>query len=370
MVNLKRMGKRVLPLFLFLSGTLSALTSQEFISWWKSYSQTAEIPPDLLAMEDYFIRSPMMEDSSVHWNSNNQKNITQIATYGYLDFKQTVALSYFTWVVKGKHPYAENLNNYPIALPKEELNRKHKYLLESDSVDYNTVTGKFLSFILQQDTNHYLDRLEEPLLGSPLYTVYQGRRVSQDLFNGLLEFISIDRSVDLKSMHTILEIGAGSGRSAYVFLKLLEGIKYIIADVPPALFVSQSYLSEVFPDKKIFKWREFSSFKEIEEEFSNADIVFLSTDQISKLKAHTVDLFLAIDCLHEMKLTSVKRYISEAERLSSYFYLKCWKATRVPPDGYLYVWGGYPIPANWTKVFDQPCVVPSDFFHSLYSIPN
>ena len=58
----------------------------------------------------------------------------------------------------------------------------------------------------------------------------------------------------------IIEIGAGYGRLAYVFVKARPGCKYWIVDLPPALYVSQQYLSAVLPDRKVFTFRHFENF--------------------------------------------------------------------------------------------------------------
>ncbi len=61
-------------------------------------------------------------------------------------------------------------------------------------------------------------------------------------------------------------------------------------------------------------------------------------------------------------------YFNEAERLSSYFYFKCWTKTTVPYDGIFYSENSYPVHKEWVKLFKEPCVVPSDFFHAFYKL--
>ncbi len=210
--------------------------------------------------------------------------------------------------------------------------------------------------------------LEEPLIGNPPYVTYDGKRVSQDACNSLLEFIPISQNCPINEISTIIEIGAGSGRTAFCFLKLLPNLRYIIVDFPPALYVSQTYLTDVFPDKKVMKFRPFNTFKEIENEYFESNIIFLTPDQLNKLPDHSADLFLAIDCIHEMKPEMIIEYFNEAERLSSYFYFKCWTKTTVPYDGIFYSENSYPVHKEWVKLFKEPCVVPSDFFHAFYKL--
>ena len=144
----------------------------------------------------------------------------------------------------------------------------------------------------------------------------------------------------------------------------------MIVDFPPALYICQKYLSEVFPEKKVMHFRPFENFEEISDEYSQADVVFLTPDQLKNLPNKSSDLFLAIDCLHEMKPDIIAYYFKEADRLSSYMYFKCWQKTVVPYDNLHYSSESYPVPSTWTQLFKQPCVVPSDFFHAFYKIPG
>ncbi len=355
---------------IFSFSFVEAMTNEDFVHWWESYREKKEIPPELKEMEDYCISLNLVNQSSNYWNHLNCYNIQQISLYGYENFKQTVTRNYFTWVVSLDHPYAVNLKTEVPKLieplPSREIHKTHPFFGKEASLQYNIITERFINYFIKIGKIDLLCALEEPLIGNPPFVTYKGKRVSQDICNSLLEFIPISQHCPLKEISTVIEIGAGSGRTAFCFLSLLPQIKYIIVDFPPALYVSQTYLSDVFHDKKIMKFRPFSEFKEIEKEFSEANIIFLTPDQLSKLPDKSADLFLAIDCLHEMKPQMIDHYFNEAERTSSYFYFKCWQNTTVPFDGISYSQNSYPVHKNWTELFNEPCVVPSGFFHAFY----
>lgn len=352
---------------------LQAMTNDEFAVWWKGYRDTKGIPHELREMEDYFVSSGLLlQHSSNYWNHLNQKNIQQITTSGYQNFKQTVSQNYFTWVVSIDHPYASNLKKLvprrKEKLPSSEINKVHPFFGKAESILYNQITEYFINYILKIGMSAKLNLVEEPLIGNPAYVTFKGKRVSQDILNSLLEYNAVDKHCKLSKVKTILEVGAGSGRTAFCFMTLLPKVKYIIVDFPPALYVSQTYLRDVFPNRKVMHFRPFNTFSDISAEFSKADLVFLTPDQIEKLPDGSVDLFLAIDCLHEMKPQSIDRYFAQADRLSSFMYYKCWQKTTVPYDGVFYSAESYPVRPNWMKKFVEPCVVPSDFFHALYQI--
>ena len=58
-------------------------------------------------------------------------------------------------------------------------------------------------------------------------------------------------SYTLTNVYKILEIGAGSGRLADAILSLENNKKYVICDIPPAIFISYKRLQVAFPNKKI-----------------------------------------------------------------------------------------------------------------------
>ena len=43
-------------------------------------------------------------------------------------------------------------------------------------------------------------------------------------------------------------------------------MKYTIIDIPPALFISQWYLSNSFEDKKVFKFRDFDDWDSVKDD--------------------------------------------------------------------------------------------------------
>ena len=53
-----------------------------------------------------------------------------------------------------------------------------------------------------------------------------------------------------------------------------------LVDIPPALYVAQRYLSSVFEDRKIFRFRPFDDFDQVQSEFEDAHIIFLTPNRV------------------------------------------------------------------------------------------
>src|ERR1051326_950402 len=346
-----------------------------FVSWWTRYSKKT-LPPDLVLLVDQFIQSPSFANSSRYWNYLNKINIVQLADRGYANLQQTLARNYFTWVDGLNTPYTqyliENIGDFQSDAPINVVCRKHDEFTFEESVTFNIITALLYEFVSQKDNKGFLCHLTEPQEGNPPGIEINGKLVTQDLLNSALEMLSIAEGTDLSKVRRVLELGAGSGRTSYAFMKLFPAAKYVISDIPPALFISQTYLSSQFKDRRIFKFWPFKAFSEVEREVEQAEIVFLMPYQLDLLPAKFVDLFLAIDCLHEMKKDQVNKYFDVADRLASHFYFKCWEETDVPFDKVRHTRATYPVKTNWKGTYVRECGVPATFFEAFYQIkgPN
>jgi putative sugar O-methyltransferase len=288
---------------------------------------------------------------SKFWEELNDKNVQQLESGGLQNIKQTVARNYFTWVIGHKDIQFRYLARHtslwawPAVLkdffthdPSSSLNR----IQQRELIIFTRMLWKFTTRI---DTERLLSYIDEPLEGNPFKIYLNGKLISQDLANSILEYYSI-RECFKAAAHdkvTICELGAGYGRNAYVFLKAFPKCKYIVIDIPPALFISQHYLSSVFRDKKIFFFRPFDRFSDVEKEFNGADIVFLLPHQANMLPPKNVDLFINISSLHEMKLDQIHAYFNLIDKLTKgYFYSKQWWVSHNSPDGITITSKDYP----------------------------
>lgn len=220
---------------------------------------------------------------SKFWRQLNEQNIAQLAKDGMGNIKRTLAQNYFTWVVGCRSPLFRHmaslmtfsdwiaiLRNLPLFSREAGLGLRRFYELQIFTRMVWVVAKRY-------DKLKVLKSLQEPEFGNPFHIKFDDRLISQDLANSLLEMYSVfdfsPPSID--SRFTVCELGAGYGRNAYVFLSIFKNSKYIIVDIPPALYVSQEYISEVFPSKKIMRFSNFTTLEEVSDEFNSADIIFL-----------------------------------------------------------------------------------------------
>jgi putative sugar O-methyltransferase len=111
-----------------------------------------------------------------------------------------------------------------------------------------------------------------------------------------------------------VELGGGYGRLAWVLLVAHPGLRYILVDIPPALAIAEEYLTTVLPDRRTFRFRRFSSFDDVRDEFESAEVAFLTPNQMSFIPSLQAVLFVNISSLHEMRRDQINHYFGEVER--------------------------------------------------------
>ena len=194
-------------------------------------------------------------------------------------------------------------------------------------------------------------KLPEPALGQPLPITWRGRLISQDLANTALEVAAIGRALAGRTPKSILELGAGYGRTAYALMTLFPEATYTIVDIEPAMSISRWYLTELFGQERLR---------------------FVSPREAADLASGSVDLALTISSLQEMTPAQVADYLSMFDRTAQggVLYLKQWRSWRNPVDQVELTFDKYPIPERWDLLFKEPAPVQTNFTHAAWRIPR
>jgi putative sugar O-methyltransferase len=338
-------------------------------------------PADLARLEAMFASlesGDIRARPSKYWVELNKMNLAQLQQRGYENFKRTIALNYFTFA--RILPWDAQIRFLLKALPVRTsiqclktalFSRKHEYFSSFNwiqSLLYNFLTLASWQFTRLEVSDAGLLALREPGDGNPAAIHDQsGALISQDLASSILETCSMGPGLAPGSV--VLELGAGYGRNAYALLATQPGLKYIVVDIPPALWVAETYLSRQFPDRRIFRYREFASFAEVEAEFRESDIAFFLSTQIAKLPDGLADLGINISSLHEMRPDQIAFYLAQFDRLlkeGGRFYFKQWKRTTVLFENVVVREEDYPIPAGWQCELLRQAPLQTSFFEARY----
>tara|TARA_B100001121_G_C18692053_1_gene623454 strand:+ start:2490 stop:3626 length:1137 start_codon:yes stop_codon:yes gene_type:complete len=359
------------------------LKDANFKKYWKNL-KIKNIDKELAEILDFYTNSKSYDSSSRFWHILNIRNINQINELGIKNFASTVALNYFTFtdfnderignVVSELDGGNHEVSNYDIF-------KKYKNLNYTQSINHNIILNLLYSYYKKYyDINSlsvYKDK--DYLIEETPHINIEGQIITQDRINSALEYHTIKKVIDIyQNKINLLEIGAGSGRTTETILAFEKNkiSKYFVVDLPPALYLNFIRLKTNFPDKKIGVANNINTEDEIKEFISNHDVVFLLPHQLDLLKKNNINIqiFLAIDCLHEMDKKSIKYYMNYANELAEYFYFKIWNETHVPYafNNYLSASdeNSYHINPNWIKEFKNECIFPANYFDFCFKIKN
>ncbi len=341
-----------------------------------------EFQSRVAAMTEELSQADSLFRPAKFWELVNESNNNFLDRDGFANFKRTINGNYFNWVPHSFNDnqirnlflwWARNPNPTPLMLemPADGYFRLwsgHSEVLESEerrSV-YKFFVGLLWAFAASNDPKKLTGQLSEPALGNPLPITLQGRLISQDLANSIREFYVSNAAIETVSRPTIAELGAGYGRLGYVFAAA-RPCRYLIFDIPPALAVSERYLSIVYPDKRVFRFRHFDTFDEVQSEIDNCDFGFFTSSQLALFPSAYFDLAISISALHEMYLQQVTNYLRLFSRKTKNgIYLKNWKTAKNPWNDTVIDDSAYNPGGDWQVSVNREDLVQNLFMEKLF----
>jgi putative sugar O-methyltransferase len=215
------------------------------------------------------------------------------------------------------------------------------------------------------------DQLSEPPLGRPIAVRHRGTVVSQDLANSLLELAAIRAVVPRERLDTalVLEIGGGYGRFADLLLTLHPRGRLVMIDIPPALAVSQYYLTHRHPARSVWRFRRGIQPGDATA-IADHDLVFLTPNQFASLDPIGADLAINISSLHEMRPVQIAEYLRliGLHAAGGWLYTKQWRRWHNPIDDVTIEREGYPYPPGSERCFDRIAPAQPRFFEALLKL--
>ena len=322
-------------------------------------------------------KSHVFNNASTAWEALSHKHFDDLLINGYNSFKQAIMLHYFTFPVNDGDPQILAVERLvtPQALALAEKNAHAAVddpkLNLLSQWHYRYFTALLWMYARSIDAMNCSEVLKEPDEGSPILVKVDGKPITQDLANSLIEYYAMREHVPMEKLANVLEIGGGYGRNAFVTVTLHPHLKYFMVDIPPALYIAQRYLSSVFPDRRVFYARDFSDFSNVKEAFNAAQFVFLLPHQMTLLPDNLIDMVINISSFGEMTKQQVDDYFFHINRVCrGYFYCKQWKNSPNPFDKLGLDESDYPLPSHWRKLYHRECAVQIQFFEALYAIES
>lgn len=139
---------------------------------------------------------------------------------------------------------------------------------------------------------HFIDAIRIRDLGNPVAVHAHGREVCIDYLQAALEVDFMSR--ELAGVDTVLEIGAGFGRTCHAVLENFSSVnRYCIVDLRPCLEISRRYLESVL-DPEQFAKIQFAGIENLESEIDGEYGLAINIDSMAEMDESTVDSYLEL----------------------------------------------------------------------------
>ena len=353
---------------------LKKIFPERFDAYWKKIEHSKDIDNSLKHITNSFIKSKSYKLVSNYWHLLNISNYKILLTQGMEKYGSTIARNYYTFTEIYHDEWFDgtinNLKDISFKIDSKEAFKKQDGFTLRESIAYNYLC--YLLFYNLKKTNSFqhIEKLKDTAyLGfNDPYIEIDNKNITTDKIVSLLDYEKIQKAFEVKKFKKILELGAGSGRTCEAILSIERNIKYILCDIAPAMFLSYNRLKLAFPNKKISILIDINDKLELEKQIENNDISFIFPHQLEILSKKSLDLILAIDCMHEMDKSTIQYYFKLFNYITKKFYLSVWDNTDVPHSKNIlnkkntlnYNSGDYKIPSNWKNIFKEKIVFPSN----------
>ena len=361
---------------------INRIFPKRFDKYWKKIEHSQSIDSTLRHITNSFINSKSYKLVSNYWHILNISNYKSLSIFGMKKYGSTIARNYYTFAEMYHDEWFEevinNLKNSPFKIDSIEAFKKQDDFSLVESITYNYLCYLLFYNLKKTDAFQHITKLnDKTYLGfNDPYIKIDDINISTDKIISLLDYQKIQKAFEIKKFKKILEIGAGSGRTCEAILSIEENFKYILCDIAPAIYISYSRLKLAFPNKTISLLIDVNNKVELEKKIANSDIAFIFPHQLEMLSEGSVDLTLAIDCMHEMDKSTIQYYFKLFNHITKNFYLSIWEKTDTPYSKNIlgkknkldYNSGDYKIPNNWKNVFKEKIIFPSNMLSLGFKI--
>jgi len=342
-----------------------------FGNYWNRVKNDIRFDDDIKIITNIFIKSPSYGHVSNFWHILNIKNYKQLLEKSLKSYGSTVATNYFTFIDFEEEYMVNILKNISTFNFEGDIFKKQNNFNYKQSFFYNYLC-LLLYFNLKKNILYFnkLNKLnDKTYLGfDDPFIKLEGINVSTDKIVSLLDEEKIDKFIKLSSVNNILEIGAGSGRLSECILTNYPSIKYVICDIPPAIYIAYKRIKLGFPNKKVSLLIQNNEKESLNNEIKNNDISFIFPHQLKFIDKKLFDLVIAVDCLHEMNRKTLDFYFQLLSNLTNHFYFSIWNKTKnhysrtffKNTERLDFEKGDYPIPKTWENIFKESLLFPSN----------
>lgn len=230
------------------------------------------------------------------------------------------------------HPFETQFkkidNNFFIKIYNSLINKISRYLNFFTYFAFRSSLARKIFFDKiksEFETKYDLIKLIDPKLltakdsrlGEPIGFEKDKKFYTNYFLNILIEYHHIKKNLKKNDIKNVVEVGAGTGMLANIFLQLNKKSKYFILDIPPTLFIAEYNLRNL--GYSVYGFKELKAGKK---DFKKYNIILLPTWKLDLLKNIKFDLFINIASFQEMEKLQSLLYLNFFKKQTKYFYLK------------------------------------------------
>jgi putative sugar O-methyltransferase len=263
---------------------------------------------------------------SCFWLDVSRNIIIDLEKNGFDSFR---SLNFPLWNFVPTYGYPGNsltlsiMDQLNSVISQKSISDKQKIYLNQFVSGYSSALADYRTFSAIEYRNHKYPNLmsfSESKIGTPKeHFEIEGNFYSRSSLNYLMGLAFLKNYIDLKNIHTILEIGGGFGTLGEIVHKTMQHVNYINIDIPPTLCCASYYLSNLVGKDKFNGYADVAEREEIPLNQLNKISVFPSW-KIANLTGK-VDLFVNYISFQEMEPDIVQNYLSHVKRLGAKWIL-------------------------------------------------
>ncbi len=156
--------------------------------------------------------------------------------------------------------------------------------------------------------------------GSPIGFYKKNKFYTSAFLKTLLHINFIKKNTNFEKINSVIELGAGIGLLASAFIQLKKNLKYIVIDIPPALYISEYYLKSL--NYKTFGYENLINNQNSVIDFDKYQVILLPPWKLDLLKETKLDLFINIASFQEMEKSQSLNYLKLLNKnISKYIFL-------------------------------------------------
>jgi len=143
-------------------------------------------------------------------------------------------------------------------------------------------------------------------LGQPVSVTLHSCAINIDYFFAVDEMMFLEQASDAKPIRSVVEIGAGFGRTCHAMMALAplgQIEEYVIVDLPQVLSLSRRALARLIPQQY-------------------GKVRFIDATQVDEWRGLRCDLAINIDSFQEMPPATIDAYMAGVVSQCQFFYVK------------------------------------------------